>query len=626
MFHISRNIHSKISKDKIVNSQVSTSSQKIPIYNTLSSIGSESGYQGDIVFQQSNLSFYGFDGFVWKLLSGGGGSGSSIWTLDNNNFIQDINQFPVAFQSNNLLFGTQTLNNPTPLISQHKMYFIADDTSANAGAFRAGTVKTEWDTINVGANSVAMCDSNIVSGSSCVGFGKDNILAAQIPYSSILGGNGNKILFVTAGQAIDSHVICAGVGNIITDGIANFIGGGYTNNIYIAAVSSIIGGQRNSIGNSALLNPAPSSHCSIVGGADNKIAQTTFCSHSSILCGAENEINGNYSVIATGSGNKVLASDSGGGYCGIITGNNNIIDNSINSTILNGNNCTIGQTGPIISCTKCIIGQGDTNKIGTTANCNTSSIFNGTENTINGNTNTILNGLRNNISANFSTITNGNTNKITNTNHGMICTGIQNEIGTVSVSGNQSAILSGTINKIGTTATVNNSSIIAGNTNTIDNCNNSSILAGNNLILSNDNVAMTQNMYIGKQDGTIGGVKFLSVVFLTQFSPANYTMTPENHTIIADLTGGLATVNIFLPQVSISTGTRFFIKRTDNNINASLLVNIDLSDTVLIIDKYANTGSAPSSGTLIALPYALSPTTQVFSIEIICDGQNWQIL
>jgi hypothetical protein len=68
----------QMNRDQIINNQIITNTNKIPVCLDLANIGDIPGMVGDIILQLSNRSFYGHNGITWTLLNGGGGGGSNL--------------------------------------------------------------------------------------------------------------------------------------------------------------------------------------------------------------------------------------------------------------------------------------------------------------------------------------------------------------------------------------------------------------------------------------------------------------------------------------------------------------------------------------------------------------------
>jgi hypothetical protein len=252
------NIH----KDSILNNLYTTSSQKLPLYNNIIvDYGDEPGMFGEIAFQNSTGTFYGHNGITWTPFSGGS-STPSIWTLDNNNnFIQDITQPNVGFGQNNLIFGSETIDNGG---DDTRMFFIAKSSGAQ-GSFRAGTcTTTDWNFTNLGANSVGFGFNTFNNGS-----------------NSMVAGNQNRV-------------------NISSE-CAIFSGGSFGpqagNQIVNSSRCVITGGTANTIG-TPLIAP---SNCGIIAGSENTLGSTSAINNSVIVAGNNNILNSNNSSILAGA-------------------------------------------------------------------------------------------------------------------------------------------------------------------------------------------------------------------------------------------------------------------------------------------------------------------------------------
>ena len=178
---------------------------------------------------------------------------------------------------------------------------------------------------NIGASTATISGGlgNYISGNGdqcTIGGGSGNeIKGSGIAF--IGGGSGNKIGYY-GGNTGASNVIVGGKSNELYGGEYNFIGGGFQNFIYGYSgirLNSIVGGARNKI-NASKYNSIGggqdneigkanyswySNHCNILGGNLNKVGDNgnAYIKHSTIVGGASNKINSDYSTILGGKNN-----------------------------------------------------------------------------------------------------------------------------------------------------------------------------------------------------------------------------------------------------------------------------------------------------------------------------------
>ena len=69
-------MYKRVSRDIITNTITTTDNQKAPRFENLSDIGSESGFEGNIILNRGDTEFYGHNGTEWVSLTGGGGGGT----------------------------------------------------------------------------------------------------------------------------------------------------------------------------------------------------------------------------------------------------------------------------------------------------------------------------------------------------------------------------------------------------------------------------------------------------------------------------------------------------------------------------------------------------------------------
>lgn len=202
-------------------------------------------------------------------------------------------------------YGTFTLTGP----SGAQFKWIPSKHSIRGGKVTG----TQWDTANIGTNSVAFGEDNLAAANdSVVAGGIDNSIGADSVYSVISGGEDNVIGIDTPGAVIaggernvietraDYASISGGTNNTIGE-LADFtwIGGGEQNKIWQQADWAVIGGGfTNVVGEGSIYG-------TIGGGGDNGIGNT--CSSSGIFCGQHNHIldGCNQSVIGGGYYNRL---------------------------------------------------------------------------------------------------------------------------------------------------------------------------------------------------------------------------------------------------------------------------------------------------------------------------------
>jgi hypothetical protein len=465
--------------------------------------------------------------------------------------------------------------------------------------------------------------------------------------NSILGGTLNQIANTSSVQNSTGNSIVSGNNNIINNSVNTIIGTGNANkvgnNAYNVSTnnSGIFSGDSNEIG-----QVKNSDQCAILTGFTNKLGTIVDISaivtvNSAILSGSTNILNGGESSIASGFTNTLY-----GNRSIISTGDTNKLGllgvTVVNSGIFSGLTNELGQ---LFNSAQSAIVAGTTNKIATTAVSDNSAILAGATNTLNGTNSTILGGLTNTLTGSRSIISSGDGNKlgllgVTVVNNSGIFCGLTNELGQVFDSA-QSAIVAGISNKIATTAISRNSAILGGVTNTLNGisstilggtgntltANNSSILAGTGLTLVNNNTAMTQNIIVGADNvpgpgSATGGVRFNSWVFLQALG--NYTLTPNDHTVIIDISNNApGNLIVFLPAAP-EQGQRYFIKRIEGSVSHTCNINVN---GIVMYDKYGTAGTLGVYFPTYSLPQVIPNTTAyIFSLEIMFINDVWQIL
>jgi hypothetical protein len=310
-------------------------------------------------------------------------------------------------------------------------------------------------------------------------------------FSSILSGRNNTAsgnLSVVVGG---SNNISSGINSTIVSGSENINDG--PGSVLISGISnsiSPIGNGYNVIG-CGIGNTAGGEYNSIISGTNN-IVQNSESSYNVISSGSRNLIqDSSFSWIGTGSTNNILS-----GIYNVInngSGNSNLgiefncINSGSNNKILNGfyNTIACGSNCLIADNTKfCGIFTGINNRIRLDASyC---CIMGGQNNDISGGiANSIVSGLNNNImiqNQGFNFIGSGIQNKVAG-GFNSIVSGSNNLIDT---SGSiYNAIVSGNNNKI--IGGISNSFIGAGSNNRIENVNNSAIIAGASGYISGSN-------------------------------------------------------------------------------------------------------------------------------------------
>lgn len=391
---------------------------------------------------------------------------------------------PGSYTTNDFVFGSPTLNDAGT--AAHDSRFLFDK---GLGAFRAGTANlTEWDNINLGANSIA--------------FGLNN--KAKANQSTVAGGKSNYV----GGTGGINAIICAGEENTLNGdrsfmgagggvGVGNEITNAATDAAVVAGTGASTGGARTFIGAGAANTIGTNGTESFIGaGGSHLIGISSFSAVRSFIgSGANNTI-----------GVGAIADDSA-----IVVGESNTIGSAFQSS-------------------NAFIGGGQTNTIGTAIASDFSSILGGINNVINDAKSVIGGGEANSISGCHSFIGGGKLNKIIDTaSPGPACSaaivcGISNTIGvtagggasgkdihqafigggtnnTIAEAGNsyRCGILAGVSNRIGSAAvTCDDSAIIAGSTNSI----------GSSATSTHSFIGAGTNNQINEHRGVIGGGQY----------------------------------------------------------------------------------------------------------------------
>ena len=127
------------------------------------------------------------------------GNGSLTWSDLNNGFLSENGVTTSVNNSDDLVFGADTLNYSGSGSDEHKMFF-----DQSLAAFRVGRIQdTNWDETNLGAYSFAAGTNTIASGKNAAAFGSQTIASSTYAFS---GGNQSeatgKISFAFGRQVI----------------------------------------------------------------------------------------------------------------------------------------------------------------------------------------------------------------------------------------------------------------------------------------------------------------------------------------------------------------------------------------------------------------------------------------
>jgi len=318
------------------------------------------------------------------------------------------------------------------------------------------------------------------------------------------GGTNNEIygsigLFVNQDALSRNSAIVGGRDNYIGSSDSSFIGGGRDNAISgESKYSSIVGGQLNRIdrtkysgvvvGKNNLVESAY--YSAVVSGNENQINSDGFLTFNQFIgSGKQNKILGNsagnvsnYSSIVGGQLNRITASTHsiiGGGYSNTIT---------YNGKPTQYNSISGGKYNKIYNSYSSFIGAGQFNYL---SNCGPSEIVGGYGNRINGDTftNSIVGGFYNKIEGSFGNfIGNGSYNNITGTTYSSISGGYRNNIND-SVYTFIGGGLSNTINNY------NYSTILGGQNNTVNHKN--AHIIGSNITSVAIDTTYVENLNIG---------------------------------------------------------------------------------------------------------------------------------
>ena len=250
--------------------------------------------------------------------------------------------------------GDMYLGNQTTFISMNNGTIQAGSGSIIVGSNLSSILGGTQNKISGSEeSSIVSGKTNLISGSqrSVIVGGTSNIirdLGTNIR-NVIVGGNQNAI----TGSAGQRHVIVGGGSNkIYTNNInltSNFIGGGSLNSLRGTGFSSIMGGNQNKIVSS---DTSVGVDYHTIGGGQLNLIQftggTSGVGPSGIFCGANNQITGSSSadflfsaVIVGGTSNKIYVEESFNTAPFIGGGKSNKISDSQMSNILGGENNTL---------------------------------------------------------------------------------------------------------------------------------------------------------------------------------------------------------------------------------------------------------------------------------------------
>jgi len=577
-----------ISKDEIYNNIIITNVFKIPVKNSINSIGDESGMEGNIILDNSTGLFCYHNGITWVCLGDNTvinvGIGVGVY-VDLSG--PDPFQFKSLFSNNANL--TITDNNNTIFFDIITFTGPTGDTGPTGVTGPTGSnANAPWTVVSPNfIQNINYTDAIVNFGTNNLLFGSDILDSGGIPQYN------TKMFFIadTTTPGLGSFRAGTVTGNQWDAGNRgpNSVAFG-VNNISSNANTFVGGGNNNSVlGTGAFIG---------AGGFNNVSGY-----NSSIGAGNLNNVSGDWSAISAGNLNTITGEESAIG-----AGQSNNVSGFSSSIGAGGFNNVSGYNSSL--------GAGKFNDISGWH----SSLGAGQSNNVSGDFSAISAGDSNNVSGDFSAISAGDSNNVSG-ERSAISAGQSNTI-----SGWNSAICAGHSNTI----LGKYSGIFIGKSNTIEEYDynsppelvvNSSILAGQNLILNQKDTAMVQNLRVGDQTKSsppftqpTGGVQFQSIRIATD----NIVLTNEDHTIIAKPPNETVLI-IDLPDSSIAViGQRYYIKG----------IIPDTSPTTnVIVRANPNTVEIRTDG--ISLPsneFSFIDNNVISVILIYSESQIWDVI
>ncbi len=321
---------------------------------------------------------------------------------------------------------------------------VATSNSAILSGSNNTILKYAGDTLSQ-FNAIASGKNNKIDSLTYFSFihsGHDNLIK-HAPYSHIIGGQGDTIIGYGQGYAF------IGVGDslvIFTSEYSSIVGG-LQNSVFRSEFSIIGGGRSNSI--LEIVPGAPRGSNVLAGGENNLLYYSAL---STIAGGILNEIRGNFgSFIGAGQGNYIYAlTGTPGLYNVIVSGYGDSILRGHYSVIVSGSRNKIGGTSG--SHFYNFIGSGVNNQVrgsfGVIVSGSNNTVLGlgfvgtGIYNWITGRGVVIISGDTNSVFNDYSVIGSGQRNSIS-TSHSFIATGTDDTIG-----GNYSSIITGITNYV----------------------------------------------------------------------------------------------------------------------------------------------------------------------------------